>query len=65
MTGLRAGLYHYAADVHRLEKMRGGDLTPRLRAWMPHSGYFANAAFVLVLTAVLDRQVWRYPYSRA
>lgn len=65
VTGLRAGLYHYAADVHRLERLRTGDMTSRLRAWMPHSEYFAKAAFVVIMTAVLDREVWRYPYSRA
>ena len=32
---------------------------------MPHSEYFAKAAFVVMMTAVLDRQVWRYPYARA
>ena len=65
VKGLPAGLYHYAADVHKLERMRSGDLTKRLRAWMPHSGYFAKAAFAVILTAVLDREVWRYPYARA
>ena len=63
--GLAAGLYHYASDRHRLERLRRGDMTARLREWMPHSGYFSQAAFVVVLTAVLDRQVWRYPYARA
>ena len=65
VTGIRPGLYHYAADVHHLERIRGGDMTARLRTWMPQSGYFAKAAFVVVLTAVLERQVWRYPYARA
>lgn len=65
VTDLPAGLYHYAADVHRLERMRGGDQIDRLRVWMPHSEYFTKAAFIVVLTAVLDRQVWRYPYARA
>jgi SagB-type dehydrogenase family enzyme len=65
VTDLRPGLYHYASDVHRLEEIRRGDMTPRLHVWMPHSEYFAKAAFVVVLTAVLDRQVWRYPYARA
>jgi SagB-type dehydrogenase family enzyme len=65
VTGIEPGLYHYAADVHRLERIRRGDMTARLRIWMPHSGYFAKAAFVVVLTAVLERQVWRYPYARA
>jgi len=65
VTGVAAGLYHYAADVHRLERIRRGDMTDRLRTWMPQSRYFAKAAFVVVLTAVLERQVWRYPYARA
>lgn len=65
VAGLRAGLYHYAADIHRLEVVRRGDLMDRMRIWMPQSEYFAKAAFLVVLTAVLDRQVWRYPYARA
>jgi len=65
VSGLAAGLYHYDSARHRLERIRRGDMTARLREWMPHSGYFARAAFVVVLTAVLERQVWRYPYARA
>lgn len=65
VTGVPAGLYHYAADVHQLERIRRGDMTARLKEWMPHSGYFARAAFIVVLTAMLERQVWRYPYARA
>lgn len=65
VAGLPPGLYHYASDAHRLERIRRGDMTARLREWMPQSGYFAQAAFVVVLTAVLERQVWRYPYARA
>jgi SagB-type dehydrogenase family enzyme len=65
VAGIQPGLYHYAADAHQLERIRRGDMTRRLRKWMPHSGYFAKAAFLVVLTAVLDRQVWRYPYARA
>jgi SagB-type dehydrogenase family enzyme len=59
------GLYHYASDVHALERLRAGDLTARVRAWMPHSEYFARAAFIVIFTAVLDRELWRYPYARA
>lgn len=65
VRGLAMGLYHYDAGSHRLERLRRGDMTARLRQWMPHSGYFAQAAFVVVLTAVLDRQLWRYTYARA
>ena len=48
-----------------IRRVRRGDMTARLRAWMPQSGYFAKAGFLVVLTAVLERQVWRYPYARA
>jgi SagB-type dehydrogenase family enzyme len=65
VTGVRPGLYHYAADVHALEKIRGGNLAKRLRVWMPQSRYFAKAAFVVLFTAVFERQLWRYPYARA
>ena len=65
VAGVAAGLYHYDSGEHRLERIRRGDMTVRLREWMPHSGYFARAAFVVVLTAVLERQLWRYAYPRA
>jgi len=65
VRGLAPGLYHYASADHRLERIRRGDMTARLRDWMPQSGYFAKAAFVVALTAVLERQLWRYSYARA
>jgi SagB-type dehydrogenase family enzyme len=65
VRGIRPGLYHYRSDTHALEKLRDGDLTSRLRVWMPHSEYFARAAFVVAFTAVFERQLWRYPYARA
>ena len=65
VSGLPAGLYHYASDRHRLECVRRGDLSRRLREWMPHSEPFTKAAFLVVFSAVLERETWRYPYARA
>lgn len=65
VTGLPPGLYHYRSDAHVLERLRAGDLTARVRAWMPHSESFARAAFIVFFTAVLERETWRYPYARA
>ena len=65
VSGVRAGLYHYASDAHLLERLRGGDLTSRLHQWMPNSASFTRAAFVVIFTAVLERELWRYPYARA
>jgi SagB-type dehydrogenase family enzyme len=65
VRGLRAGLYHYAADQHALERLPFRTPEKRVRAYLPRSGYFARASAVVLLTAVFERQLWRYPYSRA
>jgi SagB-type dehydrogenase family enzyme len=65
VQGLRAGIYHYAADRHALERVRGPVPVTRLASYYPSSGYFAKAPAHVFLTAVFARQLWRYPYSRA
>ena len=65
VSGLEPGLYHYASDIHALECLRQGDLTGRVPRWMPHSQSLARAAFIVIFTAVLERETWRYPYARA
>jgi SagB-type dehydrogenase family enzyme len=58
-------LYHYASDRHALECLRRGTSAKRIRAYLPHSGYFAGASALVLFTAMFERQMWRYPYSRA
>ena len=65
VQGLRAGVYHYAADRHGLSRIRGPVPDARVRSYVPSSGYFAKAPVMVFFTAVLARQLWRYPYSRA
>lgn len=65
VRGLGPGIYHYAADRHALERLRKGATAKHIRAYLPHSGYFAGASALVLFTAVFERQVWRYPYSRA
>jgi SagB-type dehydrogenase family enzyme len=65
VAGLKPGIYHYRADRHVLERTRGAVSPGRMRAYVPHSGYFAKASAMVFLTAVFERQLWRYPYSRA
>jgi SagB-type dehydrogenase family enzyme len=65
VTGLRAGTYHYASDAHVLERLSGRASEAQLRAYMPHSSYFAKAAVLVLFSAVFERQLWRYPYARA
>ena len=65
VKSLDRGIYHYAADIHGLERLRGAVSESRIREYFPQSKYFANASVLFFLTAVFDRQLWRYPYSRA
>jgi SagB-type dehydrogenase family enzyme len=65
VAGLKPGIYHYGADRHVLERIRGGVPLDRMRAYVPQSEYFAKASAMVFFTAVFERQLWRYPYSRA
>lgn len=65
VPGLPAGIYHYDAAAHRLERLRGRVSPDRIASYYPTSGYFAAASVQIFLTAVLSRQLWRYPYARA
>jgi SagB-type dehydrogenase family enzyme len=65
VDGLRSGIYHYAADRHALERLRGPVPLQRMRDYLPNSGYFANASFMVFFAALFERILWRYPYSRA
>ena len=65
VAGVKPGIYHYAADRHVLERIRGEVSLDRMRAYVPQSGYFAKASAMVFFTAVFERQLWRYPYARA
>jgi SagB-type dehydrogenase family enzyme len=65
VAGLKPGIYHYGADRHVLERISGEVSLDRLRAYVPQSEYFAKASAMVFFTAVFERQLWRYPYSRA
>ena len=65
VRGLAPGIYHYHAGRHALERLRRLPSRVRLNAYMPASGHFVKAPALVFLTAVLERQLWRYPYSRA
>ena len=65
VAGLPRGLYHYHAGRHALERLGHAPSTTRLKSYMPASVHFVKASALLFFTAVLERQLWRYPYSRA
>jgi SagB-type dehydrogenase family enzyme len=65
VEGLAAGLYHYAADVHRLERLRQGATGSQIEKYLPTQGWYRSASALLVITAVFPRAQWKYEFSRA
>jgi SagB-type dehydrogenase family enzyme len=65
VAGLAPAVYHYAPDRHALERIRGPVSIERMRDYLPNSGYFAGASAMVFFTAMFERILWRYPYSRA
>ena len=65
VDGLAPGLYHYASDEHVLEFLRGDIGSKDIPRYFPHSEWYAGCGAVFLFTAVYERDLWRYGYSRA
>lgn len=65
VAGLKPGLYHYAADLHRLELLREGDFSARAATYCGNQRWVRGAAAMFFMTAVFARTRWRYKFSRA
>ena len=65
VTGLDAGLYHYEARDHALEKI-SRMATPQLaRAYCADQPFVAHSAALFIMTGVFARTMWKYPHPRA
>jgi SagB-type dehydrogenase family enzyme len=61
VDGLTGGAYHYVPLVHGLEVVRPDPLPTLLTAEMfLGQPYLSDAAAVIVLTAVVERSLWKY-----
>jgi SagB-type dehydrogenase family enzyme len=60
VSGLRAGIYHYAADKHRLELLKRGASSRMISDYLVGQNWFAGAAALLLMTAVFPRSHWKY-----
>jgi SagB-type dehydrogenase family enzyme len=59
--GLEPGIYHYDVLGHLLECVDQGAMPPQLLSELFMSQpYVAQSSFVLVLTAVFERSLWKY-----
>lgn len=65
VEGLPRGLYHYAADRHRLELLRRGSSARQIIRYLPTQTWFGSAAALVLMTAVFRRTQWKYDFPRA
>lgn len=65
VQGLRAGLYHYAPDDHRLTLLHRGGGADRIKRYLPGQPFYVAASALVVMTAVFSRTEWQYPFPRA
>ena len=64
VKGVDPGLYHYAAGAHRLELLRRGASGKEVVRYLNGQWWFADAAAVILMTAVFARTQWKYPAAR-
>lgn len=65
VTALPAGLYHYAAGAHALERLPLSGRLPPFDTFLPTQWWYRNAAVLVFFTAVFERTRWRYQGPRA
>lgn len=65
VAGLPRGVYHYDAAAHELVKIGARVSRARLAHVLANQRWFLDAGAVVVMAAVFERAMWRYPYSRA
>lgn len=65
VRGLSKGIYHYAADTHRLERLAEGATSAQVARYVPEQEWYQSAAAVVFFAPVFARTLWRYQYARA
>jgi SagB-type dehydrogenase family enzyme len=65
VEGVAPGLYHYAADRHRLELLKRGATRAQIVRYLPMQTWFGTASALMLMTAVFPRTQWKYGFPRA
>jgi SagB-type dehydrogenase family enzyme len=63
--GLDAGIYHYCAANHALEKVGDVESDEKLAPLFAGQDWVDDMAAVVVLVAVFERTMWKYEYPNA
>jgi SagB-type dehydrogenase family enzyme len=65
VEGLPRGIYHYAADNHRLELLKRNSSSRDIVNFLGNQWWYAPAAALMLMTAVFPRTQWKYPDAAA
>jgi SagB-type dehydrogenase family enzyme len=65
VEGLSAGLYHYAADRHILERISAKVFREKASQYCAGQEWTEGAAALFLITAVFPRSMWKYRFARA
>jgi SagB-type dehydrogenase family enzyme len=65
VDGLKAGIYHYQAEDHRLERISFDASSRTARQYCADQPHAGEAAALFIMTAVFARSMWKYHHSRA
>jgi SagB-type dehydrogenase family enzyme len=65
VDGLPPGIYHYAADRHRLERVKKGATPKAVARYLPTQPWTGTAAALVIMTSVFARVQWKYHFPRA
>lgn len=65
VRGMAAGLYHYDVRTHGMTRLRRRVSESEVVRLFAGQSWVADAAVVVVMTAVLPRSMWKYDHSRA
>ncbi len=68
VDGIHTGIYHYAPREHQLALIRSApleQLASEAVGWFANQPWVAEACVVFLMTAVLERSMWKYRHSHA
>jgi len=65
VNGLKQGLYHYSPNKHQLHVLRLGNIKSRAEEFCAGQWWTKYAGALFLMTAVFERTMWRYGFSRA
>ena len=65
VEGLAPGIYHYQSDRHSLAKIRERASAADIGRYLPGQSWYRGAAALFLMTAMFEREQWRYSMARA